>query len=68
LLQFFSSVTKVSKDSGDDVNTLLEPSGMKLKYIFFLLLSKVLIYGFKWEWVYENHWILVVKRIRERVG
>ncbi|KAH8955594.1 hypothetical protein BDL97_08G147600 [Sphagnum fallax] len=28
--QFFSSVTKVSKDSGDDVNTLLEPSGMKL--------------------------------------
>jgi hypothetical protein len=24
--QFFSSVTKVSKDSGDDVNTLLEPS------------------------------------------
>jgi hypothetical protein len=47
---------------------LLEPSGMKLKYIFFLLLSKVLIYGFKWTWVYENHWILVVKRIRERVG
>jgi hypothetical protein len=33
--QFFTA-SKVAKDLGDNVNTMLEPSGMKLKYVPFL--------------------------------
>jgi hypothetical protein len=33
--QFFTA-SKVAKDLGDNVNTKLEPSGMKLKYVPFL--------------------------------